>query len=307
MAATFEQIDWTGVASAVRDRRSASGLSPEAAAQKLCLSKSQILALESGSGAPFPGESVRSWCARRYAALLGLDWDHLVQAPRSEEQTATAASVTATARAVAPEAAAKPGRARSRAYLLISGPLAVLAVVIANNMAITGPSAPVSAPAAKFSAKHNSPVVVRAPAVIAPAEKAAPPINPPTAAIAEVAVADPPVEVAAPTPAVPISATVQTVVDVQGIDAAKQTGSFFVSTKEQTVLLKKKQNDPGTGTRIDLAQGAGRRIAIAADEIVRVAEGRDLEIFYQGRKVPARVVDSGAWVHFVRKTSDSAD
>jgi cytoskeletal protein RodZ len=309
MAATFEQIDWTGVASAVRDRRSASGLSPEAAAQKLCLSKSQILALESGSGAPFPGESVRSWCARRYAALLGLDWDQLVQAPCREEQTATAASVTATACAVAPEAAAKPGRARSRAYLLISGPLAVLAVVIANNMANTGPPAPVSTPAAKIAAKHYSPAVARASAVVAPAEKAAPPINPPTAAIAEIAVADPPVEVAgqAPTPAVPTSAAVQTVVDVQGIDAAKQTGSFFVSTKEQAVLLKKRQNDPGSGTRIDLAQGAGRRIAIAADEIVRVAEGRDLGIFYQGRKVPARVVESGAWVHFVRKTSDSAD
>ncbi|MBE0619059.1 MAG: helix-turn-helix domain-containing protein [Burkholderiales bacterium] len=296
---------------AVRDRRSESGLSPEAAAQKLCLSRQQILALENGSSTPFPGKSVRSWCGRRYAALLGLDWDRLVQAPRREEQAAIAESVPATARAVAPEAApkSKPGRARSRAYVLISGPLAVLAVVIANNMAFTNPSAPVSMPAAKFVAKHTSPVAVRASAVIAPAEDVAPPINPPAVAKAEVAVADRPAEVAdqAQTPAASTSAAVETVVDVQGIDAAKQTGSFFVSANEQAVLLKKKRNDPGAGIRIDLAQGAGRRIAIAADEIVRVAEGRDLGIFYQGRKVPARAVDSGAWVHFVRKTSDSAD
>src|SRR5450759_4795388 len=105
MAATCDEINWIGVGVAVRDQRSASGLSPEDAAQKLCLSKKQILALESGSSAPFPGVSVRSWCGRRYAVLLGLDWERLVQPPPSEDQAVVTENIPASALPVEPEAA----------------------------------------------------------------------------------------------------------------------------------------------------------------------------------------------------------
>ncbi len=309
MAATFDQIDWTGVASAVREGRSASGLSPEAAAQKLCLSKKQILALENGSGAPFPGESVRSWCGHRYAALLGLDWDHLVQAPGGENQAAAAESMPAPARPVEPKAAPRLGRPRSQVYVLFGAPLAALAVVIVNNQATTDYFVPVAMPAAKAVAKLNPPAVATALTTTGHAVNSAPPIDHQVAADGEAAVADLQTEAADKTQASAASrnSTVEAVIEIQGRDPAKQAGSFFVSSNEQVALLKKEQNSPGAGIRIDLAQGAQRRIPIAPTEIVRVAEGRDLGIFYQGRKVPAKLVESGAWVHFVRNTSESSD
>ena len=309
MAATCDEINWIGVGLAVRDRRSASGLSPEDAAQKLCLSKKQILALESGSSAPFPGVSVRSWCGRRYAVLLGLDWEHLVQPPRGEDQAVVTENIPAPALPLAPEAAPETGRKVHRSYLLLGGAVLLLIVVIAIKMAVTDSPVPVSTPAAELTPKVNAPVVVSSSADTAPAGQSAAPFDRPAAANGEAAVAANAAEIIdqTQTPPAPIKAEAETVFEIQGRDPAKQTGSFFVSSKEQAALLKKKWNEPGAGIRIDLPPGAGRRIPISPNEIVRVAEGRNLGIFYQGRMVPAQAVERGAWVKFVRKTSDTSD
>jgi len=309
MAATYDEINWIGVGSAVRDRRSASGLSHEDAAQKLCLSKKQILALESGSSAPFPGALVRSWCGRRYALLLGLDWERLVQLPPSEDQAVGTKNILASALPVAPEAAPETERERPRGHMLLSGAVLLLIVVIAIKMAVTDSSAPVSPPAAEVAPKVNSPVVLSSSADTAPVEPSASPVNRQAAAKGEATVAANPAEIAnqTQTSPAPTKAAVETVFEIQGKDPAKQVGSFFVSSKEQAALLKKKRNDPGEGIRIDLPQGAELRIPISPNEIVRVAEGRNLDIFYQGRMVPSQIVESGTWVNFVRKTSDTRD
>lgn len=89
------------------------------------------------------------------------------------------------------------------------------------------------------------------------------------------------------------------VVAVQGIDPAKPAGIFWAISKAPLVLYKKKREDPADGTRIDISEGATRSIAIAKDEIFRVADGRDIEIFYQGRKVAQNTIESGAWMSFV--------
>ena len=79
-----DDIDWVGLGKALREARDLCHRSQESAADKLCLSRKQIRALESGSGIPFPGDTVRSWCARRYATQLGLDWERIAQPLRSD-------------------------------------------------------------------------------------------------------------------------------------------------------------------------------------------------------------------------------
>lgn len=195
MATTYDEIDWIGVGSAVRDRRSASGLSPEVAAQKLCLSKKQILALESGSSAPFPGVLVRSWCGRRYAVLLGLDWEHLVQPPPGEDPAVVTENILASALPVKPEAAPETGREGSRGHPLLGGAVLLLIVAIAIKIAVTDSSVPVSTPAAEVAPKVNSPVVVSSSADTAPAEKSAPPVNRQAAATGEATVAANPAQI----------------------------------------------------------------------------------------------------------------
>ncbi len=89
------------------------------------------------------------------------------------------------------------------------------------------------------------------------------------------------------------------VVAVQGFNPDKPAGIFWAISKAPSVLYKKKREDPADGTRIDISEGATESIAIGKDEIFRVANGRDIEIFYQGRKVAPATIESGAWMSFV--------
>lgn len=93
---------------------------------------------------------------------------------------------------------------------------------------------------------------------------------------------------------------------VQGVNPGKPAGVFLVIAKEPAVLYRKKRQDPADGTRIDVPQGATESISIARAEIFRVAKGRDLTIFYQGRKVTPKVIESGAWMSFVPQLPGAA-
>ena len=97
------------------------------------------------------------------------------------------------------------------------------------------------------------------------------------------------------------------VVTVQGVNPAKPGGVVLVIGKEPAVLIKKKRQDPAEGTRIDVAQGATESIAMARGEILRVAQGRDLTIFYQGRKVTPKTIESGVWMSFVPQSPRPAN
>jgi len=93
------------------------------------------------------------------------------------------------------------------------------------------------------------------------------------------------------------------VVAIEGTNPDKPSGAFFVSAREPAVIFKKQRDDAGGGARIDVRRGAKVRIALAKNELVRVAEGRNLDVYYQGRKVSPGVVQSGAWMQFVAQTS----
>ncbi len=88
-------------------------------------------------------------------------------------------------------------------------------------------------------------------------------------------------------------------VTVEGVNPSRPTGVFLLVSKDASVLYKKKLDDASLGQRIDMAAGEKVSVAIASDEILRVAKGRDVSIFYQGRKVPPKTVESGVWMKFV--------
>jgi len=97
------------------------------------------------------------------------------------------------------------------------------------------------------------------------------------------------------------------IVMVQGVNPRKPAGLISVTSKDPAVLFRKKRQDSSAGTRIELAEGATKTLSIAKDELFRVAEGRNLTIFYQGRMVPPRTVESGAWMSFVPQTPGAAN
>jgi cytoskeletal protein CcmA (bactofilin family) len=88
------------------------------------------------------------------------------------------------------------------------------------------------------------------------------------------------------------------VVMVQGMELDKPADLFFVDAKTPSVLFKKQRSDPGDGTRIELSQGVRKRISISENEIVRAVPGGRVDLFYQGRKVSPRTVESGTWMGF---------
>lgn len=88
------------------------------------------------------------------------------------------------------------------------------------------------------------------------------------------------------------------ILTVEGMEPGKPADLFFVSAREPVVLYQKQRDDSGEGKRIDVGRGAKKRFAISEREVVRVAEGDNLDLYYQGRKVPPRIVHSGAWIAF---------
>lgn len=175
--------------------------------------------------------------------------------------------------------------------------LAVLAAVFLWPRQPAAPEAPVYVP----------PPATPAPAPVEPpAEPKAPPAEPapatpapePRAEARPAPAAPPPAPVAAPAPELR-KAESGRVITVEGMDPDKPSDLFFVATKEPVVLFKKRRDDAGDGTRIDLGSGTKRRFSITEDELVRVAQGKDLEMFYQGRKLSWGALHSGAWMRFV--------
>lgn len=94
-------------------------------------------------------------------------------------------------------------------------------------------------------------------------------------------------------------AEIKKVVTVQGLNPAKSADIVFLIAHEPSVLFKKKREDPSAGKQIDLVRGRNVSVAIARNELLRVANGPRLEIFYQGRKVAPDTIESGIWMQFV--------
>jgi hypothetical protein len=101
-----------------------------------------------------------------------------------------------------------------------------------------------------------------------------------------------------PPPQSPVADT-EKVVTIQGVNPGKPGGVFSVVGREPSVLIRKKRDEATEGTRIEIPHGAAASIPFARNDIFRVVQGRDIEIFYQGRKVGPKTIESGAWISFV--------
>lgn len=191
----------------------------------------------------------------------------------------------------APVAESEGARLGLRAALLgVAGlALAVAAVVWLNR-----PPATPGPPAAETAAQEAA---VPPPAVRAAAEPAASP-----APAANTDARAPGRPESPPPPA----AGVEEVVTVQGVNPAKPAGAFLLVSKEPAVLYRKKREEAGEGTRLVVPRGKTLSVAIGRNELFRVAEGRDLEIFYQGRKVAPKTIEAGAWMRFVPQGARAA-
>lgn len=91
----------------------------------------------------------------------------------------------------------------------------------------------------------------------------------------------------------------ENVVSVRGANPSRPAGVFLLISNEPSILYKKKLGDRADGTRISTAQGEKVSIAIAPDELIRVAEGRDVVILYQGKKVSRNIIEGDSWISFV--------
>ena len=297
MTSAADNIDWVGLGQMLREQRDAGELSRDSAANALCLSGHQIRALECGSALSFPGYAARSWCARRYATLLGLDWDRLVQSQRSEELE------TAIETGSPPEtgmAKPVPGSAGRQFGIGLAQGAAVLLLVIAVAIGFGTKSAapPDPAPIADGSLKSAPP---------APAASAGVALAVVQTAGQDERRVDAKIEAALAASTTALADKAQTaagkVIGVQGIDPRKSPDYFFINSKQPSVLVKKKWRNPSAEIRLEFAQGAARRVPIGADEVIRVEEGKDIEIFYQGRMLPLQIIASGDWARFIPKSA----
>jgi cytoskeletal protein CcmA (bactofilin family) len=152
-----------------------------------------------------------------------------------------------------------------------------------------------SAPVTQFAPVEREEVqAAQKPVVVEPA-----PAVPEKHAEAKV-VAPPPVSAVPPaTPPSRPRPETNVVVTVNGMDWDKPADFFYVEAKEPSVMYKKQRDDLAEGMRIDLPQGARKRVAISENQLVRLAQGRNVDVFFQGRKVSRATVESGAWMVFV--------
>jgi cytoskeletal protein CcmA (bactofilin family) len=189
--------------------------------------------------------------------------------------------------------------------------IALLITVIAIVWMNVSPTA-VKPPAADVELKANNPATVNPASQSSPVESTTPSDSP--KAVTASAVPVPPSSETVTKGAVQATPPDTTelgpipVVVVRGDDASKPVDFVFVvNGKAPTVLLKKQRKDPAEGTRIDVAQGTSKRIAIAKDDVLRAEEGRGLQMFFQGRKVASAVIESGAWISFVPNSRSGAN
>jgi hypothetical protein len=281
MIGNDENIDWVALGRTLRELREKAGTPADVAARQLCLGKKQILALENGTSDNFPGVAARHWCAERYAAQFGVSLEQFSGQPMPEpvsvqEEAEVEVEALPSSTLVDSETLGRTGSPKGK---LVIGIVLVVALLVVGLFNLTKQSPP-------------EPAVEE-------------PTSPPLVSAAPVAVTPAPVEPVAATPeppAAPVTPEIkpkppEQVADVQGINPEKSFNTLFIASREPVVLVTKR---PGKGeTSLNLDKGAFQRVTLTGDETVRVAQGKDLDMYFQGRKVAASMIEEGVWLRFI--------
>jgi cytoskeletal protein CcmA (bactofilin family) len=191
--------------------------------------------------------------------------------------------------------------------------LVAVVVIVWMNLSPTS----VKPPAADVVAKDNKPAAENPASETAPAPAPAPvasttPLSSPAAVTASpipIVPSSEPItkDVVVTTPPDGPELDLKNVTVVKGDDPGKPADFLYVVIgKEPAVLFRKQRKDPAEGTRITVASGTSKRIPIARDDILRVEQGRGIQMFYQGRKVAPATIESGAWISFVPNSRGGA-
>ncbi|HEX8989864.1 MAG TPA: polymer-forming cytoskeletal protein [Rhodocyclaceae bacterium] len=152
-----------------------------------------------------------------------------------------------------------------------------------------------------LAAAAAAPAAAPLPAPPATEPQEAAPAAPVEASAAEPAAAAAPPEPAPPPPAAAEAQarTDERILAVRGTNPNRPPGVFLLISNSPSVLFRKKRDEPGDGDRITVPAGEKASVAVAPNELIRVAQGHDVVILYQGRKVPRDTIESGAWISFV--------
>lgn len=129
----------------------------------------------------------------------------------------------------------------------------------------------------------SSPVAVPAGTPAPEAEKAAPP---------------PAAEAAKPDVEAVSRSDGENIVNIRGANPSRPSGVFLLVSSEPAVLFRKKRGEAGEGARIPVNQGKVS-VSVAPDDLIRIAKGRDITLYYQGQKVSREQIDGDAWISFV--------
>ena len=209
-----------------------------------------------------------------------------------------------------PAYAASPGTPVVRRQLAWRRPLVIVLLAVVVGLFVLGRRNPVES---RDAAADTTGSVVEAPPQLAEAKPVPSPVAEPPAV--QEAVKPPPEPVsskpAEEAPAKPSPAAVPAtpaptgeIAVVRGDSPDKSSDFLFVICNEPCALVRKKHDATGDGTRIEFSEGATKRVAIARNEVLRVAKGQDVNMFYQGRKVALHTIRSGTWMSFVPYGSD---
>lgn len=91
---------------------------------------------------------------------------------------------------------------------------------------------------------------------------------------------------------------IATAYTIKGVNAARPDNILFIVTREPVVVYKKKTDDTTSGVRLAFPKGRNTRIRISSEELLRVAQGEDLDLYFQGGKVWSQPIVSGSWMRF---------
>lgn len=86
---------------------------------------------------------------------------------------------------------------------------------------------------------------------------------------------------------------------VRGANPARPANVFLLVSDQPTVLHRRKRGETGDGTRVHIAEGK-ISVSIAPDDLIRVAKGGDVTIYFQGQKISGGQIQE-RWVSFVRR------